>query len=49
MLRTKACPRCHGDIVQVADRDERYLSCVQCGFVLYASSAPRTAFPTASR
>ena len=49
MLRTKACPRCRGDVTLVRDIDEVQLSCVQCGFVLYAPPAyvPRsTAFPT---
>lgn len=30
----KECPRCNGDLREEADIYGRYLSCVQCGYIL---------------
>ena len=30
----KGCPRCHGDIVEGRDGFGKYLSCLQCGFLV---------------
>ncbi len=43
---TKACPRCTGDLVRVVDDGDRYISCVQCGYVSYAAAPPRPAIGT---
>lgn len=40
---TKACPRCTGDLVRVVDDGDRYISCVQCGYVSYAAAPARPA------
>jgi hypothetical protein len=47
MLRTKACPRCRGDVTIVRDVDDVQLSCLQCGFVLYVPR-PLEGLPKAS-
>jgi len=44
MYWLKACPRCHGDLMEVRDIEEPYVSCIQCGKVLTAAqekSLPR--------
>ena len=35
MVWSKACPRCNGDLVRVDDQYDPYLSCIQCGHVVY--------------
>ncbi len=30
----KECPRCHGDLREESDVYGRYISCVQCGYIL---------------
>ena len=30
----KACPRCRGDLQEESDIYGRYISCVQCGYIL---------------
>jgi ribosomal protein S27AE len=34
MYWLKACPRCRGDLVQVAELDDYRVSCLQCGLAL---------------
>ncbi len=36
MYWLKGCPRCHGDLHEIADLDASYISCIQCGKVLTA-------------
>ena len=31
MFWFKACPRCHGDLIEGRDQYGSYLSCIQCG------------------
>ena len=35
MVWSKGCPRCNDDLVRVDDQYEPYLSCIQCGHVVY--------------
>ncbi len=37
MYWLKGCPRCHGDLHEIADLDVSYVSCIQCGKVLTAA------------
>lgn len=30
----KGCPRCGGDLTEESDMYGRYISCVQCGYIL---------------
>ena len=48
VLRMKSCPRCRGDVAEVRDREDQYLSCVQCGFVHYKRSTRREALGVGS-
>ena len=48
MFWLKACSRCNGDLHEVHDVGDRYISCIQCGRILTAEqekalpmSAPR--------
>lgn len=31
MIRFKACPKCHGDLIDGRDQYGSYMSCIQCG------------------
>lgn len=31
MIQFKACPKCHGDLIDGRDQYGSYLSCFQCG------------------
>ena len=31
MIQFKACPKCHGDLMDGSDQFGSYLSCIQCG------------------
>jgi len=31
VIHFKACPRCHGDLIDGRDQYGSYLSCIQCG------------------
>ena len=31
VIQFKACPRCHGDLIEGRDQYGSYLSCIQCG------------------
>ncbi len=45
MFWLKACPRCHGDLHEVNDVGDRYITCLQCGRILtdeQEKSLPRT-------
>jgi len=33
MILFKACSKCHGDLWVVEDKDGKYVSCAQCGFL----------------
>lgn len=35
MFVLKACPKCGGDLVTAYDLDEKYHSCLQCGYIVY--------------
>ena len=41
MCWLKACPRCHGDLLEINDSGDRYVSCIQCGRLLNAVQARR--------
>ncbi len=34
MIKLKACPKCHGDLYLEKDQYGRYLSCLQCGYLM---------------
>jgi hypothetical protein len=34
MFWLKACPRCHGDLHEVNEVGDSYVSCLQCGRIL---------------
>ena len=34
MIKLKACPKCHGDLYLERDQYGRYLSCLQCGYMM---------------
>ena len=34
MIKLKACPKCHGDLNLERDQYGRYLSCLQCGYLM---------------
>ena len=34
MIKFKICPRCRGDLYLTQDIFGRYLSCLQCGYLL---------------
>jgi hypothetical protein len=34
MFWLKACPRCHGDLHDVQEVGDHYVSCLQCGRIL---------------
>jgi tRNA(Ile2) C34 agmatinyltransferase TiaS len=36
MYWLKACPRCNGDLHEIKDVGETYVSCIQCGRILTA-------------
>ena len=42
VIRFKACPRCHGDLMDGSDQFGSYLSCIQCGRYM-AKSAKKQA------
>ncbi len=42
MVWTKACPRCNGDLLRMDY--EPYLSCIQCGHVVYEVGELRRSF-----
>ena len=31
VIQFKACPKCHGDLIEGSDQYGSYLSCIQCG------------------
>ncbi len=37
MYWLKACARCHGDLHEIRDVGDHYVSCIQCGHVLTAA------------
>ena len=37
MYWLKACPRCNGDLQEIKDVGETYVSCIQCGRILTAA------------
>jgi uncharacterized Zn finger protein len=37
MYWLKACPRCSGDLHEIKDVGETYVSCIQCGRILTAA------------
>jgi hypothetical protein len=39
MLWLKACPRCHGDLALAEDMYGRFVSCLQCGYILPGEEA----------
>jgi len=46
MFWLKACPRCHGDLHEVHEVGDSYISCLQCGRILseqQEKALPRTA------
>jgi hypothetical protein len=34
MFWLKACPRCHGDLHEIHDVGDQYVTCLQCGRIL---------------
>ena len=42
VIRFKACPKCHGDLIDGRDQYGSYLSCIQCGRYI-AKSTKNTA------
>jgi hypothetical protein len=34
MFWLKGCPRCHGDLHEIHDVGDTYVSCIQCGRIL---------------
>ena len=34
MIKFKVCPRCRGDLLLAEDIFGKYLSCLQCGYLL---------------
>jgi transcription initiation factor TFIIIB Brf1 subunit/transcription initiation factor TFIIB len=38
MFWLKSCPKCHGDLHDVQEVGERYISCLQCGRVVTDAS-----------
>lgn len=36
MFWLKACPKCQGDLQEIKDVGETYVSCIQCGRILTA-------------
>ncbi len=34
MIKLKACPKCHGDLYLERDQYGRYMSCLQCGYLM---------------
>ena len=34
MFWLKSCPRCHGDLHDINDVGDHYISCLQCGRIL---------------
>lgn len=34
MYWLKACPRCHGDLHEIHDVGDQYVTCLQCGRIL---------------
>lgn len=34
MYWLKACSRCHGDLQEIQDVGDHYISCIQCGRIL---------------
>ena len=34
MIKLKACPKCHGDLYLEKDQYGRFLSCLQCGYLM---------------
>ncbi len=36
MFWLKACPRCHGDLHDIREVGDHYVSCLQCGRILTA-------------
>jgi hypothetical protein len=52
MFWLKGCPRCRGDLQEIIDIGDSYVTCIQCGKVLTAeqeAALPRPARRTASR
>ncbi len=52
MFWLKACPRCKGDLHEVRDVGDTYVSCLQCGRILTEAqekSLPRPQHRLASR
>ncbi len=37
MYWLKACPRCNGDLHEIKDVGDTYVSCIQCGRILTAA------------
>ncbi len=37
MFWLKACPRCNGDLQEIRDVGDTYVSCIQCGRILTAA------------
>ena len=38
MIQFKACPKCHGDVIDGSDQFGSYRSCIQCGRYMANSS-----------
>ena len=34
MIKLKGCPKCHGDLYLETDRYGRYMTCLQCGYLM---------------
>ncbi len=52
MFWLKACPRCHGDLHEVREVGDTYISCLQCGRILteqQEKALPRLPRPAAVR
>lgn len=49
MIWFKACPRCHGDLREVADAWGRTILCLQCGYELTPAQEARLRLATAQK
>ncbi len=34
MIKLKACPKCHGDLLLERDQYGSYMNCLQCGYLM---------------
>lgn len=34
IIKLKACPKCRGDLNFLVDQYGKYMSCLQCGFII---------------